>query len=120
MPQTTIARGNELYDFIIAPTTPGLAAGNLTWSATSVGANTTAELTVNIAGLLVGDLCDLYLVSGAMTTGLQIANVRASAANTLAVTWVNTTAGSLTVPVGTWYMNITRAENVAYLPQNAN
>lgn len=120
MPQTMIARGNELYDFIIAPTTPGLAAGTLTWSATTVAANTTAELTVTIAGLIIGDLCDLYLTSGPMLTGLQISNVRVSAANTLAVTWVNTTAGVLTVPVGTWSMNITRPENQTFLPQNAN
>ena len=119
MPGTTIARGNEIYDFIIAPSTLGLVAGTLVWSATTVGATTTAELTATIPGLVVGDLCDLYL-NTAMTTGLQIANVRVSANNTLAVTWVNSTGGSLTVPTGVWSMNITRPEAPSNLPLNAN
>ena len=111
------AYGNELYDFIIAPASPGNAPGVLTWS-TATLSSTTAELTTTIQGLLVGDLIDLYLTSGAMTTGLTIANTRVSAANTLAVTWIAASA-SLTIPTGTWAANITRPESPGLLPTSA-
>ena len=113
-----VGYGNEIYDMVIAPTSAsGAAAGTLAWSATTVNATTTAELTTTIPGLIVGDIVDLYLISGAMTTGLQIANVRVSAANTLAVTWVNSTGGGLTVPTATWNANVSRPESTT-LPMN--
>jgi len=112
MPQTTIGRGNVVYDWLISPT--------ITWSAATVGATTTAELTATIPGLQVGDYVDLYVQNAAMTTGLAITNVRVSAANTLAVTWVNTTAGGLTVQTGPWLMNIVRPESVANLVGTAS
>lgn len=105
------AYGNEIYDLVIAPTSvAGAVPGTLAWSAATVAGSTTLELTTTIPGLLLGDICDLYLVSGAMTTGLQIANVRVSAANTLAVTWANATGGALTVPTATWNANVSRPE----------
>lgn len=114
------AYGNEIYDMAIAPTSlAGAVPGTLVWSSTTVGATTTVELTAAIPGLLVGDLIDLYLVSGPLLTGLQICNVRVSLPNTLAVTWVNTTGGSLTVPTAVWSMNLTRPENPSGLPPNA-
>jgi|HubBroStandDraft_2_1064218.scaffolds.fasta_scaffold468852_2 hypothetical protein len=114
-----LAYGNEIYDLVIAPSSPANASGTLTWSSATLGATTTSELTTTVLGLLVGDLVDLYLTSGPMTTGLQIANVRVSAANVLAVTWVNSTAGSLTIPTGTWSANLTRPESASSLPPNA-
>jgi hypothetical protein len=114
------ALGNEIYDMIIAPTSQaGATPGTLVWSAATVGATTTAELTATIPGLLVGDLVDIYLISGAMTTGLTISNVRVSAPNVLAVTWINSTAGPVTVPTAIWAMNMTRPENPSALPPNA-
>jgi hypothetical protein len=114
------ALGNEIYDMVIAPTSQaGAVAGTLVWSAATVAANTTIELTATVPGLLVGDLVDIYLISGALLTGMQICNVRVSLPNTLAVTWVNTTAGVLTVPTATWSMNMTRPENPSALPPNA-
>lgn len=111
------AYGNELYDFVMAPTSPGNAAGVLTWSTASLS-STTAELTTTVPGLLVGDLVDLYLTSAAMTTGLTISNTRVSAANTLAVTWVAASA-SLTIPTGIWSANVTRPESPTLLPTSA-
>jgi len=112
------AFGNELYDFVIAPTSQaGAAPGTLVWSSATLS-STTAELTATVPGLLVGDCIDLYLTTGAMTTSLQIANVRVSAPNTLAVTWV-AAASSLTIPTTGWIMNITRPENPSNLPPNA-
>jgi len=59
------AYGNELYDIVIAPTSQaGATPGTLVWSAATVGATTTAELTTTIPGLLVGDwlICTWYQV----------------------------------------------------------
>ena len=110
MPQTTIARGNELYDWLCGVT--------VTWSG-SVGATSTAELTCTVPGLLVGDYVDMYLSTQALTTGLSITNMRVSAANTMAVTVVNATAGALTPPVGPWTLNVVRPENPNNLPASA-
>ena len=60
----------------------------------AVGANTTAEQTFAVPGLQVGDSVDINKASH--QAGLSIGNVRVSAANTLAIQFVNTTAGSLT------------------------
>jgi hypothetical protein len=115
-----VAYGNEIYDSIIAPTSvAGAAPGTLAWSATTVAATTTSELTAKVPGVQLGDAVDLYLTSGAMTTGLQIANVRVSAPDTVAVTWVNATGSPVTVPTATWLANISRPEGgVSALPVN--
>jgi len=61
---------------------------------TAVGANTTVEQTFTVPGLQVGDSLDINKASH--QTGLAIGNVRVSAANTLAIQYINTTAGSIT------------------------
>ena len=108
MPGTTIGRGNMLYDYIVQT--------SITWSAATV-ASTTAELTATIPGLQVGDYVDMMLPNAAMTTGLTISNVRVSAANTLAVTWV-ATSGTFTIPTCPWQINVCRPESLP-LPSNA-
>jgi hypothetical protein len=115
-----VAYGNTIYDSIIAPTSvAGATPGTLAWSTATVNANTTAELTAKIAGLLPGDAIDLYRIDAAMLTGLQMVNIRVSAADTMAVTWVNSTAGALTVPVSSWMANVTRPEGgTSALPTN--
>ena len=60
----------------------------------AVGANTTAEQTFTVNGLRVGDSIDINKASH--QAGLSIGNVRVSANNTLAIQYVNTTAGSIT------------------------
>lgn len=60
----------------------------------SVAANTTAEQTFTVTGLAVGDSLDINKASH--QTGLSIGNVRVSAANTLAIQYVNTTASPIT------------------------
>jgi hypothetical protein len=114
------AYGNEIYDFIIAPTSvAGAAPGTLVWSSASLS-STTSELTATVPGLQVGDAVDLYLTTGALTTGLMISNVRVSAANTLAVTWIAATS-ALTIPTTGWMANVSRPETgaLAGLPPNA-
>lgn len=115
-----VAYGNEIYDSIIAPTSaPGAVPGTLAWSTASVTTASTVELTTKIPGLLLGDAVDLYLTSGAMPTGLQIANVRVSAVDTLAVTWVNASGGTVTVPTASWLANVSRPEGgMGSLPPN--
>jgi hypothetical protein len=111
MPGTYAARGNELYDWLIQPTT-------LTWSG-SVGATSTAELTATVPGLNVGDWISLQLYTGPITTGLSISNERVSAANTIAITWVNSTAGALTPQTTGWVINVVRPEAPNNLPNSA-
>jgi|SRR4051812_46335561 len=67
----------------------------------SVGANTTAEQTFTVTGLQVGDSLDINKASH--QAGLSIGNVRVSAANTLAIQFVNTTAGAI-VPTSEQYI----------------
>lgn len=60
----------------------------------SVGANTTMEQTFTVPGLQVGDSLDINKASHQV--GLAIGNVRVSAANTLAIQYINTTAAAIT------------------------
>lgn len=106
MPQTTISRGNILYDFLIGPSLTPVA----------VAQATSAEQSFTVPGLVVGDIVDVNL-NGAQTAGLGIVNARVSAANTLTVMFSNATAGSLTPAAGTYVVNVTRPE--AALPTNA-
>ncbi|HDR9062197.1 TPA: hypothetical protein QDB03_003832 [Burkholderia vietnamiensis] len=59
-----------------------------------VAANATAEQTFAVPGLQVGDSVDINKASH--QAGLSIGNVRVSAANTLAIQYVNTTASPIT------------------------
>lgn len=61
---------------------------------TSVSANSTSEQTFTVQGVQVGDSIDINKASH--QTGLGITNVRASAANTLAITYMNNTASPIT------------------------
>jgi hypothetical protein len=67
----------------------------------SVGANTSAEQTFAVPGLQLGDSIDINKASHQV--GLSIGNVRVSAANTLAIQFVNTTAGAI-VPAAEQYI----------------
>jgi len=61
---------------------------------TSVAANTTAIETFTVNGLAVGDCVDINKPSHQV--GLSIGNVYVSAANTLQIQYVNTTASPIT------------------------
>jgi hypothetical protein len=80
-----------------------------------VTANTTAEQTFTVNGLLPTDL--VSVTKPTTQAGLGIVNSRVSAANTLAITFVNATAGNLTPTAGEIYIiELNRAENAANLP----
>lgn len=59
----------------------------------SVAANTTAEQTFTVTGLAVGDA--VIVNKPALNAGLGVCNARVSAANTLALTFNNNTAGAI-------------------------
>ena len=79
----------------------------LTFVAT--GATSVVEQSVTVPGLLVGDqISDITLTTAFPNTILSIANARVSANNTMTVAISNSTAGSLTYPAGTYYVEVNR------------
>lgn len=84
MPSNDVLRGNIQYSMIL----------NVTLSPASVANATAAEQTFTVTGLQTGDFIN---VSKPTTqAGLGIVNSRVSAANTLAITFMNTTAATIT------------------------
>lgn len=84
MPSNDVLRGNVQYSMVL----------NVTLSPASVANATSAEQTFTVNGLQTGDFVNV----GKPTTqaGLGIVNSRVSAANTLAITFLNTTAATIT------------------------
>ena len=71
----------------------------------AVAANTTAEQTFTLSGAVAATDAVAGLVSqSAPQAGLSIVSARISADNTLAVTWGNWTAGTITPTAGLIYM----------------
>ena len=105
--QTTCARGNILYNFLVYPSlTP-----------TSITASTTAVQTFAIPGLAVNDSVSASS-QGAQTTGVSIVNTWVSAANVLSIQFANASTGSATPFVGTYILACDRLEGTT-LPTNA-
>lgn len=71
-----------------------------TITATSVAAATVAEQTFTVTGLTTAD--KVVVIPAAISNATGIAGARVSAADTLAVRFVNPTAGALTPTAGTW------------------
>lgn len=64
--------------------------------AASVGANTSAASTATISGLKTTDtLVSVHKTGAAFTAGLGIVNARISAADTVSIELMNTTAGAI-------------------------
>lgn len=82
-----------------APTAP-LLLYNQSLAPTSVAANTSAEQTFTVTGLVANSLA--WVNKPSATPGLGIAGVRVSAANTLAVTFVNVTGAAIVPPTETY------------------
>ncbi len=74
----------------------------------SVGSATAAEQTFTIPGLQLGDQVSGISLQGAWTSLTSIVNARVSAANTLAISFQNGTAGALTPPSGTYWIEVNR------------
>ena len=105
--QTTCARGNILYNFLVYPSlTP-----------TAITASTTAVQTFTIPGLAVNDSVSVNS-QAAQTTGVSVINTWVSAANTLSVQFANANTASATPYVGTYILACDRLEGTV-LPTNA-
>lgn len=107
MAKSTVLHGNILSRSAIAPSlTPA-----------EVAAATTAVQNFTIPGLQTTDLVRVHY-SGVQTAGVFVASARVSAANTLALTFANVTAGALTPAAGSYNVQIDSPEDNP-LPVNA-
>jgi hypothetical protein len=79
-----------------------------TYDPASISAATTAEQTVTVNGLRVGDYVEVSKPSN--TAGVAVVNARVSAANTLAVIWMNATAAPVDPPSETYTVFVWRPE----------
>lgn len=84
MPSTNVIRGNLQFSALIGPTL----------SPISVAPTTAVEQTFTVTGLQVGDFVNV--TKPTTQAGLGIVNSRVSAVNTLAITFANTTAATIT------------------------
>lgn len=74
----------------------------------SVAAATSAEQTFTVTGLKVGDCVEVTKPTA--TAGLGIVNARVSAADTLAITFMNATAGAIDAPAEVYTILVIRPE----------
>lgn len=95
---TTVVRGNIKAMFAVA----------VTFNPAAVATITTAEQTVTVAGVKVGDF--ILAMKPTLTTGVTIGNVRVSAVDTIAIQFVNPTAGSVDPASETWQFLVIRTE----------
>lgn len=95
--------GNQTVDTITVgggTAVTKIAVYTATLTSTSVAAATTAEQTFTVNGLTT---TDKVIVNGPTpTAGTGIVNARVSAANTLAITFINTTEAAATPATGTY------------------
>lgn len=100
MPSTTLARGNAISTFYVAP--------SITPSA--VAANTTAAQTFSLPGLLTTDIISTAGYTANQTTGIFVVECDCLTANTLTIQFGNITASSATPASGIYELQIVRAE----------
>lgn len=78
---------------VIMGNVAAMGVATVTIDPASVAINTTAEQTFTVPGLKTGDY--VYVNKPSATAGLGICGARVSAANTLAITFNNNTAGAI-------------------------
>ena len=91
---------------IIMGNVAGIYLLSLTINPASVATITTAEQTFTMTGVKVGDM--VYASKPSNTTGLGICNARVSAADTVAISFVNPTAGGVDAASETWNLLVIR------------
>lgn len=97
-----IARGNISGEWVLT----------ITISPASIGPSTTAEQTFTVGGLQLGDFVEINKPTA--QAGLGIANSRVSAANTLAVTFINASASTVTPTANeTYSLSVERPVNTS-------
>lgn len=97
---------SEVYGVTLfrpSPAAPMWLSTTATLSPTSVAANSTAEQTFTVTGIVSGQpVVAIPNFNIAAQGGLGVVGCRASATNTLAISFCNLTAGTLTPAAGTW------------------
>lgn len=106
MPGTLIARGNVVLEMVAA-------ISLLPNGGTNIAANSTVETTYTVQGVQLNDFLEINKPSH--TAGLSVGNIRASAANQIAVQFVNSTASPISPTTETYLLALTRCET-ATLP----
>ena len=100
MPSTTLARGNAISTFYIAPSITPVA----------VSANTTAAQTFSVPGLLTTDIISTAGYTANQTTGIFVVECDCLTANVLTIQFGNITASSATPAAGIYELQIVRIE----------
>jgi hypothetical protein len=93
---------------IIGGNTASVNVIDVTIDAASVAANTSAEQTFTVTGLKTEDL--VYVNKPSASAGLGVVNARVSAADTLALTFMNTTASPINPASETYKLIVIRPE----------
>lgn len=84
----------------------GVSIVDLVIDPASVAAATTAQQTFTLAGLKTTDF--VAVAKPSLTAGLGVAGARVSAADTLAITFINATAAAIDAASETWRVLILR------------
>src|SRR5271163_2961125 len=77
-------------------------------TAAATGAGVTVEQSFTVPGLQVNDQVSAIQANFAFSSLVDIVNARVSANNTLTLAFANNTAGSLTFPSGSFYLEVNR------------
>jgi hypothetical protein len=85
-----------------------IGVSSITISGSAVSANSTSEQTFTVTGLRPGDFVETLKPSH--QTGLGVVNCRVSANDTLAITFMNNTAGAITPTNETYTLLVVRPE----------
>jgi hypothetical protein len=100
---------------ITTPSTPKRQASfeivTVTFNPASVAANTSAEQSVTVTGVALGDV--VFCNGPALNAGLGVVNARVSAANTVALAFMNNTGSAIDAASGTYTFLIMRQSQVS-------
>lgn len=96
---TTIPRGNLLKVYAV----------QVSIDVTSKSAATSAEQDITVTGVEVGDIV-LAINKPSLNAGLGVVNARVKSANTIAITYMNATAGAIDPAAETYTLVIGRPE----------
>lgn len=88
----------------------GYCSGQVSVTPNAILASTSSEVSVTMPGLLTTDIV-LQFIKPTLTAGIDIGNFRISAANTLRVTYQNSTTATITPPTETYSYYVCRPQN---------
>lgn len=86
-----------------------IVKGTVTIDPASVAATTVATQTFTLTGAVVGDSLTLNIPTAGLTAGMLICQSWVSAADTISVTFYNTTGAPIDLASASWFYQLTRA-----------